>query len=53
MAVNAIALHYQPVQTVFAVAGLSVGQNLAIILFGAGIGGLASFFLCFKEDRHI
>ena len=44
MAVNALALHYQPVQTVFAVAGLSVGQNLAIILLGASIGGLAAFF---------
>ena len=49
-AVNALALHYQPaqpaqtVQTVFAVAGLSVGQNLAIILLGASIGGLAAFF---------
>jgi len=44
MADKALALHYQPVQTVFAVAGLSVGQNLAIILLGASIGGLAAFF---------
>ena len=41
MAVKALALHYQ---NVFAVAGLSVGQNLAIILLGASIGGLAAFF---------
>ncbi len=44
MADNALALHYQPVQPIFAVAGLSVGQNLAIILLGASIGGLAAFF---------
>ena len=47
MAVDALALHYQPtqpVQTVFAVAGLSFGQNLTIILLGASIGGLAAFF---------
>ena len=43
-AVNALALHYQPAQTVFAVAGLSVGQNLAIILLGASIGWLAAYF---------
>jgi len=40
IAVKALALHYQ---TVFAVTGLSVGQNLAIILLGASIGGLAAF----------
>lgn len=43
-AVNALALHYQPVQTVLTEAGLSIGQNLAIILLSASIGGLAAFF---------
>ena len=48
MAVDALALHYQTVQTVFAVAGLSFGQNLTIILLGASIGGLA-VFLCSRK----
>ena len=41
IAVKALALHYQ---TIFAVAGLSVGQNLAMILLGASIGGFCVFF---------
>ena len=41
IAVNALSLLYQ---TDFAVAGLSFGQNLAMILLGAGIGWLAAFF---------
>ena len=35
-----------------AVAGLSFGQNLTIILLGASMEG-SLLFLCFKEDRHI
>jgi cell division transport system permease protein len=40
-AVKALALLYQ---TDFALAGLSFGQNLVVILLGAGIGWLAAFF---------
>ena len=39
--VKALALLYQ---TDFALAGLSFGQNLVVILLGAGIGWLAAFF---------
>ena len=41
IAVKALTLLYQ---TDFAVAGLSFGQNLAMILLAAGIGWLAAFF---------
>ena len=41
IAVNELALLYQ---NDFAVVGLSFGQNLAMILLGAGIGWLVAFF---------
>ena len=41
IAVKALALLYE---TDFTVAGLSFGQNLAMILLAAGIGWLAAFF---------